>query len=201
VFCGTGAFWTGSYKTTTPDYLDVSDPYPGSVATSPAGTAYTSTIKAESEGHVVLHSENAPTAFTVECNASLDAIIEQHGPSTTAGGKVSSLVFTTCTNGATVVVNKPGTQEVHSLENGNGTLTWSGAEITIHVPGLNVKCIYTTSGTDVGALTGSKNTGATATLDFNSSTIGRTGGSVFCGTGGFLTGNLKVTTPDYLDIS
>ena len=176
--------------------------------TSPSGVTYTSTIKAEVElGHAILHSENAPTAFTVECNiGAVEGTVSAHGlpESTTASGAISSLSFSGCTNGATVIVNKPGSLEVHTdtagKVDGNGTLTSSGAEITIHVPVLNIKCIYTTNGTDVGTLTGSKVTGATATLDINSATIPRTGGSAFCGTGGFWTGNYKVTTPDYLDV-
>jgi hypothetical protein len=163
-----------------------------SVVTSPAGTTYTGELKAETEnGHAILHSENAPTAFTVECGGTVTGKVEKHGSGVTPGGNISSLVFNNCTNGATVVVNKAGSLEAHALGSGNGTVTSTGAEITIHVPVLNIKCIYTTNSTDVGTLTG----GTPATLDINSATIPRTGGSAFCGTGGFWTGNYKVTTP------
>jgi hypothetical protein len=169
-----------------------------SVITSPAGTVYTGEIKGEVEnGHAILHSENAPTAFTVECGGTVAGSVSQHGQSVTAGGAISSLAFSNCTNGATVVVNKAGSLEVHEKQGGgqfDGTATSSGAEITIHVPVLNIKCIYTTSNTDVGTLTG----GTPATLDINSATIPRTGGSAFCGTGGFWTGNYVVTTPGTL---
>ena len=162
------------------------------VVTSPAGTTYTGEVKAELEnGHGILHSENAPTAFTIECNAASAGKVEKHGSGVTAGGNLSSLTITNCTNGATIVVNKAGSVEVHSLGGGNGTLTSSGAEITIHVPILNIKCIYTTNNTDVGTMTG----GTPATVDINSATIPRTGGSAFCGTGAFVTGSFKFTTP------
>jgi hypothetical protein len=181
------------------------------VLTSPAGTQYGAEkeIKASTEGLAVLHSENAPTAFTVECEGSVEGVIEKGGSGAeTVSGPITKgkLTFTPCQNGATVVVGKEGSLEVHTnaeISNGNGTLTSSGAEITIHVPVLNIKCIYTTNNTDVGTLTGSKNQvgeDKRATLDINSATIPRTGGSAFCGTGGFWTGSYRVTTPTYLDV-
>src|SRR5689334_11803126 len=77
--------------------------------TSPVGTYYKGQIKAESEGHVVLHSENAPTNFTVECQSAVVGEINedtQGGLATTAKGPVNNLVFNNCTNGVTVIVNK-----------------------------------------------------------------------------------------------
>lgn len=172
--------------------------------TSPHNSLYTGKIKAVSHsGHVVLHSENAPTAFTVECATSLiEVSVQTHGEGVTASGPVLALSFENCTKGATVVVNKPGTFEIHSHFScaGCGTLTSSGAEMVVHVPILNIKCIYTTSGTEFGTLTGSTTTGGHATIDTNSQTLARTGGSAFCGTGGFLTGSYTVTTPADLNI-
>jgi hypothetical protein len=110
-------------------------------------------------------------------------------------GHVSSLVFNECTNGTTVIVTETGTLSATATEKGNAKLTSSGAKVEIHVP-LGFKCVYTTSNTSVGELTG----GSTPTLDLNSSTINRTGGSAFCGTGAFWTGGYTITTPHNLAI-
>lgn len=172
-----------------------------SVVTSPAGTTYTGETHWESVGKLVLHSENAPTAFTPECKVTMQINHNSHGSGVTAGGNVTHITWFNCTNGATVVVSKGGTLEAHALGGGNGTMTSSGNEMTIHVPVLNIKCIYTTNNTDIGTLTGSNTTGGTATLDINSATLPRTGGSAFCGTGAFSTGFLKISKPDYVDVS
>lgn len=159
------------------------------IITSPAGTTYTSTVKAESEGAVSLH--NSSLGITVTCQKStVEGKIESHGAATTAGGKVSSATFTECgTNDVTVA--KAGSLELHSLGSGKGTLTSSGAEITVNSTSIGVSCTYTTSGTDVGVVTG----GTPAKLAIASSTISRTGDSVFCGSSALLTGNYKATTP------
>jgi hypothetical protein len=160
--------------------------------TSPAGTAYTSTIKAESEGTITLHG----TFTDVNCKKSaLEGKVESHSE-TTAGGKLSSLTFSECD--WPVKVLAPGSLEVHSSGSGNATATSSGAEITIEAS--VGKCIFTTSSTDIGTLTGSGVTGGNATLDIGSSSIPRTGHSIFCGSAGTLTGSYKVTTPSTLDV-
>lgn len=172
-----------------------------SVITSPAGSVYTGEVKGESEGHVVFHSENAPTAFTIECQASIGGTVTQHGSSVTAGGIASVLTLLACTNSVTVIINKTGSLEVHPTGGGNGQATSTNAEITAHIGGLGIKCVFTTNSTFVGTVTGSSTTKGTATVDYNSFTVNRTGGSAFCGTGGFMTGSGRITTPDYLDVS
>jgi hypothetical protein len=173
------------------------------VVTSPAGTAYTSTIKAASEGtHVKL---TGPLGIAVECASTVEGKVNSHGAGVTAVGTISSLTFTGCTNGYTATALKNGagnfgTLEVHTLTNGNGTLTSTLSEVTVTTP-LGFNCIYKTNATDIGTLTGSKTTGKTATLDINAATIPRTGHSAFCGASGSWTGNYLVSTPDYLDIS
>lgn len=174
-----------------------------------AATAYSGNIEAELEtGHAILHSENAPTAFTVECNKGVvtGEVTTVGSGATTAGGHVTGLSFEGCTNGSSVTVKKPGTLEIHTdkeaenINDSNGLLTSTGAEIEVLTP-LGFKCIYTTEKTDVGTLTGSTTrAGQTATLDIASKTINRTGGSPFCGTGGYWTGNYIVNTPMYLDV-
>jgi hypothetical protein len=175
--------------------------------TSPAGTTYTSTISATSTNST-LHG----SFITVTCkHSAVTGKVESHGAAVTAGGKISSLTFSECNY--PVTVSKPGSLEIHTeyelvkthengtktyaqkaTSNGNGTLTSTGAEIKIHTS--VGECIFTTSATDIGLLTGS--TTKNAVLDIDSSAIPRTGGSFFCGSSGEWTGNYTVTTPSTL---
>lgn len=163
--------------------------------TSPTGTAYTGTITAVSEGTTTLHG-----VFTdVECKEShVEGKIESQGSGKTAFGKIATLSFGGCNFHTTVL--KPGTLELHAVNCGasycEGTLTSSGAEITIVTSIAN--CIFTTSATDVGNVTGTDKTGGNATFDINSANIPRTGHSIFCGSNGVWTGSYKVTTPTSL---
>ena len=175
------------------------------VLTSPAGTTYTSTIKAESEGTTSLH--NTSLGITVSCTESkVEGNVESHGASSTAGGTITSLTFGGCgTNDVTVLpVSEPkgktGSLEIHTTVNakgetegvtGNGTLTSTGTEITINSTSIGVSCTYKTSATDIGTVTG----GTPATLNINSAVIPRTGDSIFCGSSGKWTGSYKVTSP------
>lgn len=159
--------------------------------TSPAGTTYTSTIKATSE-HVTLTG----SFTTVTCTSSvMEGKVESHGASVTAGGKVSRLEFSGCNHPVTVF--KAGSLEVHtagSTSNGNGTLTSAGAEVVVHTSVGT--CTFTTSATDIGVVTGSTN--VNAILDIDGATIPRTGGAFFCGSSGVLSANYLVTTPSTL---
>ncbi|MGN6258585.1 MAG: hypothetical protein ACTHN3_12690 [Solirubrobacterales bacterium] len=171
--------------------------------TSPEGTIYTSTFAAESEGEFA--QENKSIGLRIECLAAFEGKIESHGTSVTASGKLSKLTFTSCTNGYVYTVLKLGSLEIHtdgsdtSGTSGNGTVTWSGAELTSHTP-LGFSCTFTTSGTDIGTLTGSKSTGSTATLDLNSAVISRTGDSALCGTSSVWNGSFRFVTPDTLNV-
>ena len=164
--------------------------------TSPSGTAYTGTIKSTA-GTTELHGE----AFSVSCATStVEGKVETHGASVTVGGNIDSLVFASCNFPVTVL--KAGSLEMHEKQGGgnlDGTLTSTGAEITIHGP-FGINCLYKTSATDIGNLTGSDTTKATAKLDIDSSLIPRTGDSAFCGANGEWTGSYTVNTPDYLDV-
>lgn len=126
---------------------------------------------------------------------------ENSGGSTeTIAGPVDTLTFGECE--AEVVVLKSGSLQIHTKEtsaNNNGTITSSGAEVTITFAGFH--CIYTTSNTDLGTLTGSATTGGNATTDI-SATVPRTGGrsGAFCGTSAGLTGSTKITSPSVLNV-
>jgi hypothetical protein len=159
------------------------------VLTSPHGTVYTGKIEAESEKTTSLHG----SFTTVSCaHSTVVGKVEEHGATSTAGGKVSSLTFSECN--FPVSVKKAGTLQIHS----NGAVTSSGAEITIETSIAN--CIFTTTNTTAGTFTGSTTTGKTATLDINSAAIPRTGHSIFCGSSGTWTGSYEVTNPDELNV-
>jgi hypothetical protein len=160
------------------------------VLTSPSGTLYTGEIAATA-GTTELHG----SFVTVSCKKSSvsGSKVESHGAAVTAKGAISSLTFSECN--FPVKVLKAGAIEIHEKQgsgNLDGTLTSSGAEITIETSIAN--CLFTTSNSDIGTLTG----GTTATLDINSVGIPRTGHSVFCGSKGTWTGSYTVNTPDTL---
>jgi hypothetical protein len=170
--------------------------------TSPKGTIVKTgtTIHAVSEGHAVLD----PPFGTIECNSTVEGTTSNEGGvvggvTQSVTGTISVLNFTGCTN-ATVSVIKKGTLTITSLGNGNGSLSSSGAEVTVEFIGTH--CIFTTNNTAIGTVTGSGNLeGKTATLDI-SANISRTGGrsGAFCGTTAAWTGSYSVTKPDPLYI-
>lgn len=162
--------------------------------TSPSGTVYTNKIQAES-GTLEWHG----SFTTIKCGKSvLSANIETHGSSVTAKGAVTSWTFSECNFPFKVL--KAGTLEFHTansaVNDGNGTITSSSMELTTETSIAN--CIFTTSNTDLGILTGSDV--ANAKWDINSATIPRTGHSVFCGSSSTLTGSYTVTTPSTLTV-
>ncbi|HEX5527278.1 MAG TPA: hypothetical protein VFX44_08820 [Solirubrobacterales bacterium] len=157
------------------------------------------TISAESEGHAVL---DAPIG-KLECNSAVSGKTENAGGSTeTVKGPIESLSFTNCTSGVVPTVITKGTLEIHTsgeTANDNGTLTSNGTEVTVEAFGFH--CIFKTTNTDIGTVTGSATTGGSATLDI-SATIPRSGGraGAFCGSSAPWTGSYKVTTPSTLNV-
>lgn len=165
------------------------------ILTGPS-SPYTSTIKAESDGWADLLG-----VALISCKSTVEGKVEQHGSSTTAGGKISSLSFTECGPSNDVTVKNAGSLEVHTKEpSGNGTVTSSGAEVSVQITSLGITCVYTTNETDIGSVIGSSHTGGTATLDLESSRIPRTGGSIFCGSSAEWTGSYRIVTPESLDV-
>ena len=159
-------------------------------------------IHAVNEGTVTLD----PIIGNIECTESTVTGRANTGSSTTtvesvnekgAASELEALTFGGCN--ATITVEKKGSLEVHTRTasaDGNGTLTSKGAQIKIVFNGIT--CTATTgTGTDIGTLTGSKNTKSTATLDIEA-TIPLDG--AFCGGSASWTGKYLVTTPDYLDV-
>jgi hypothetical protein len=162
-----------------------------SVATSPAGTAYTSTIQASSVGNVLFKG-----IVDTECTKHFGGTIVGDGVVVTVSAPISSMTFSNCTGGSTVIVSKAGTMEFHSIGGGSGTVTISGLEVKKVAHSLGLSCVYTATGVQLGTLTG----GAKAVLDLNAK-IPRTGGSVFCGSSGELLGSMQINTPASLFLS
>lgn len=174
------------------------------------GTTYTSTISSTAEEPVSL---DGPFT-TVTCKSStVSGSVESHGTGVTAGGKVGTLTFGECNFTTTVEAN--GSLEIHPVKvngttveactgtNCTGTLTSTGAKVLIATSIGN--CGYETSSTDIGLVTPSSDTGATATLDIGANGTGkipRTFGSAgfLCGSTGQWTGAYKTNTPDNLNI-
>jgi hypothetical protein len=166
--------------------------------TSPTGTALTgltATAGATSiDGSFV----------TVTCSSShIASSITSQGASQTAKGNVTALSFSNCNY--PVHVQEFGTQETHAIRKQvfphetcydflycQGTMTSSGAkvEITTSVGA----CVFTTSSTTIGTVTGTDITGGNAKYDVQA-TIPRTGGSFLCGSTGTWTGSYSVTSP------
>jgi hypothetical protein len=161
--------------------------------TAPAGTLYTSTIEASSEGATSLDG-----TVEVTCQKStVKGSVASHGAGVTAKGSISSLTFTECGDDV-VQVKNAGSLEVHSIGGGDGTLTSSGAEVTVEADTIfgDVHCIYTTSNTHIGTV----KDGTHATMTIDSAAIPRTGGSFLCGSSGEWTGAYTVTKPTGLTI-
>lgn len=170
-----------------------------SVLTSPAGSFVEAGTKIKAEGAVGLDG-------TVDVNCSSSTLEAEAGTSgTTVSAPVKSLAFTGCGND-TVSVIKPGSLELHATGEGNGTLTSSGAEITVQVHrsvfgfAVTTHCIYKTSNTDLGTFTGSATTKATAKLDLIGTNLPQEATDGSCGNSAPLTGSYTFTSPDYLDV-
>jgi len=162
----------------------------GTTITSPTGTVATPTIKAESEGG---HLKLANPIATIECASTLEAKVERHGPESVAGGKVSSLAFTGCTNLWHVTTVSPGELAIEWTSGYNGVVTSTG--MTINATRLGVACNYVTSGTPIGTITG----GTPATIHLQAALPSHTGSSGLCGSGtAKLEGSYKLSSPESL---
>lgn len=137
------------------------------------------------------------------------------GKTTNAGGAnetvsfgIETFTIEECgTNVIAAAVLRNGSLEIHTKEtasNNNGTVTSTNSEITfeVKVESANFHCIYKTSNTDIGTLTGTNNTGGAAVLD-TSGKIPRTGGrsGAFCGSEAEWTGAYKITSPATLNVT
>lgn len=175
--------------------------------TSPTGTVLgTGTvIKAAAEGVTKLDG-----SVDVACNEShVEGTVTNAGggvPTQTVEGNITKLEFTGCAKD-TVNVLAGGSLSIHSLGNGNGTLTSTGAIVTVQLHRtllgfpITTHCIYVTNNTHIGTVTGSHNTASgTATLDIDSALIPQEPTDGACGENAEWTGSYEVTEPDPLYI-
>jgi len=165
------------------------------ILTSPSGTEYKSSIALE----LVANTKAAfKSSFIGEiiCRTSLiTGEVKSQGPSVTARVDLSTLDFFECSGPFSTL--KAGSFEIHTelaSANGNGTLTSNGTEVTVEVAGLH--CIFTTSSTDIGKVTG----GTPATLTALEAAIPRTGGrsGAFCGSSTTFSATYRIVTPEAL---
>lgn len=162
--------------------------------TSPSGTTYTGAVNLESEGSVTFHG---PMDATCE-KSSMEGEVEQHGKGVTIKIKINGVVIIEC-GPVHVTIKGKGTLTIHPLKPLlNGRFTWSGGKLRFQFTALGLECEYETNETAVGTLTGSES--SNATWDVESSSIPRTGGSIFCGSSMEWTGSYVVTTPSVLSI-
>jgi hypothetical protein len=119
------------------------------------------------------------------------------GASATVSGSVSPLTFSEC-GANTVTVSKGGTLEIHGQAGNKGTLTSSGAEVTVLTHNIlgTVHCIYTTEATDLGTVEG----GTGATLKIDSVPINRASTDFGCGSTSEWTAHYTVSKPATLNI-
>jgi hypothetical protein len=115
---------------------------------------------------------------------------------------IEAFNFLACNEAMVWTLINRGVLEFHtsgSSSNNNGLLISSGTEWTEEREGMH--CIYRTSNTTLGTVTGSALTGGNATLDIEA-TIPRVGGrsGSFCGSGVQLTGSYKFTSPTVLNV-
>jgi len=153
-------------------------------------------ITAETEGKTTLDASFG----SIECGKS-----HLGGKTSNDGGGVGTNVNVTVENftwsecNAAITVLAKGTLSIAWTSGNNGTLTSTGTELTVSYLGNH--CIFKTTGTKLGTITGSATTGGNATLDIEA-TIPRTGGTsgALCGAGAQWTGSYKFTSPSTLNI-
>ena len=146
-----------------------------SITTTTGGAAATPTIHAVNEGHVTLQNPIA----NISCSSTVEGKVESHGSGVTAGGNISTLNFTSCTNSWHVTAITNGSLEVHWTSGHNGTLTSKGAKVD--TTRFGVTCVYEIgAGTHIGTVTG----GNPASLHIEASIpINDPESSDLCGTG------------------
>jgi hypothetical protein len=163
-----------------------------------------STCKVGATFHSVSKLATLDAPFgNVECESTVHGHVITPGSATdTAEVEITELKWINCLHGDVVNTLKPGklvihtTEEAKNIDNGDGTVTSVGAEVTVEHVGTH--CIFGTgaAGTDIGWATGTNHTGGTGVLDI-SATIPRVGGrsGVFCGSSAPWTGSYSIDTP------
>jgi hypothetical protein len=171
----------------------------------PAGWA----VKAGEAVHLAsVEKPTITTKFkTVTCDEStISWKLEIEGDAATSvKGPVETLTFTkNCSCSIAVIQN--GTLEVHAKnDKGEGTLTSNGTTVTVQCASLfgTVHCIYVTQNDNLGTVTGSTTTNATATVDITAELKREetTTNGGLCNEEAILHAKYSITTPDTLDVA
>jgi hypothetical protein len=138
------------------------------------------------------------TSFkTIECSKSTVQGKTTSETGTAVTGNVEILTFEEC-NCEVKVLNKGSLSIERIGATSNGTLKSSGAEVTATCSSIfgNVHCIYATSNTDLGTLTG----GTTAVMGISSADIPRLSTNALCDEGANWDATYKVDNPDTLNV-
>jgi hypothetical protein len=169
--------------------------------TSPEGTLYTGPVAAVNENGPVVLSQGNETFTTIECSSKLEGPELSHGLAVTARIFLKKLEFSACSNEFVVHVWNPGSLIVHGVGNGNGTVTWAGAEIELTGKTVlgSYTCAYAIKEVDLGLITGSINIVSPATMDVRA-IFARTGGAFRCGSAMVWEGSYVFTTPKNLKV-
>ena len=167
-----------------------------------AGTASATSLTSSSGTTPAISASAGATSLdgaftTVTCQKSeVSGSVTGHGAGVPVSGPISTLHFKECNYPVTVEAN--GTLSVvAATPTGNGTLSSSGAKVSIHTSVGT--CVFTTNNTDIGTVTGSNNTGGNAVLDITGK-IPRTAGNFLCGSSGTWTGSYTINSPASLEV-
>jgi len=166
--------------------------------TSPTGTVILDTTAIHAVNTGGAHVKLSNPIANIECQSTVEGEISKQGAGVTAEGGISVLDFTSCTNSWHVTTVSPGTLIAHWTGTGgvyNGTVTSNGAKV--RTTRLGVVCVYVTSATPIGTLTG----GTPATLAISASIpINEAESSALCGKGNAAwSGGYTTTSSLYLD--
>jgi hypothetical protein len=151
------AKWSGTYTVTTPEGLGVTDEAapPPETTLEVGGVAQNKevkTIASIASGSSWLLTDTAGFAANTCTASTLEGHTESPFTGTTVSGPVTSLSFSSCTEG-NPTVESLGTLSVERIgTTTNGTVRSNGAKIKVPSFFGNLTC--TTSNTDIGTLTG-----------------------------------------------
>jgi hypothetical protein len=168
----------------------------------------TGNMKVGEEIHAVIEpgttAELEAGFITVTCTAgTIKGTISNAGSNTTTvSGTTSAVTFSSCNCEPITVTN--GSLEIHYISGTKGTLTASGFTATVPCNTIfgKVTCKYITGNNkDMGILTGSKETGATATMDVETALTREEGSSELCNASATWKAKYIVTTPDELNVT
>ncbi len=160
------ATWKGSYTVTSPSGLGVTDEEPPKTTTLevggiPKGEPVEITASLDAGTSLVLNRTDG--SFGNTCDTSHINGTTSVFTGTKVTGPLSTLTFESCTR--PVTVHKAGKLYVeHIASTTNGTVFSEEAEVTVGTPFGTVNC-QTSTGTDIGTLTGKKE--GNATIDIN----------------------------------